>query len=133
VSWQTTRLVEFNHCDPAGIVFYPRYFEMINSVIEEYFAKHVKYPFAPMHFDDDRGVPTGQISVRFQIPSRLGETLEFSLDITRVGTSSLDLEMTCSNSDQIKFKTQQTLVRMILSSGKSDPWPDSIRQKLEQT
>ena len=20
--------IEFNHCDPAGIVFYPRYFEM---------------------------------------------------------------------------------------------------------
>jgi 4-hydroxybenzoyl-CoA thioesterase len=23
--------IEFNHCDPAGIVFYPRYFEMTMS------------------------------------------------------------------------------------------------------
>lgn len=30
--------IEFNHCDPAGIVFYPRYFEMVNSVIENFFA-----------------------------------------------------------------------------------------------
>ena len=27
------RQVEFNHCDPAGIVFYPRYFEMISAVV----------------------------------------------------------------------------------------------------
>ena len=27
------RKVRFQHCDPAGIVFYPRYFEMLNSVV----------------------------------------------------------------------------------------------------
>ena len=27
--------VRFQHCDPAGIVFYPRYFEMLNTTIEE--------------------------------------------------------------------------------------------------
>ena len=26
--------VAFRHCDPAGIVFYPRYFEMINDFVE---------------------------------------------------------------------------------------------------
>ncbi len=38
--------VEFNHCDPAGIVFYPRYFEMANSVVENFFRDEVDYPFA---------------------------------------------------------------------------------------
>ncbi|CPO21707.1 4-hydroxybenzoyl CoA thioesterase [Bordetella pertussis] len=28
--------VRFRHCDPAGIVFYPRYFEMINDFVEEW-------------------------------------------------------------------------------------------------
>ena len=31
--------IEFNHCDPAGIVFYPRYFEMVNSVCENFFRE----------------------------------------------------------------------------------------------
>ena len=35
--------IEFNHCDPAGIVFYPRYFEMTNSVVENFFADEVVY------------------------------------------------------------------------------------------
>ncbi|MFT4717653.1 MAG: 4-hydroxybenzoyl-CoA thioesterase [Paracoccaceae bacterium] len=133
MSWQTTRLVEFSHCDPAGIVFYPRYFEMINSVVEEYFAKHVEYAFAPMHFEDDRGVPTGEISVRFSNPSRLGEVLNFTFDIKRIGTSSLGVEVTCSGNGQTKFICQLTLVRMILSSGKSDPWPQFILQKFKST
>ena len=29
--------VRFRHFDPAGIVFYPRYFEMINDFVEEWF------------------------------------------------------------------------------------------------
>ena len=30
-------LVQFAHCDPAGIVFYARYFEIINEVVEDWF------------------------------------------------------------------------------------------------
>ena len=29
--------IGFRHCDPAGIVFYPRYFEMMNDAIEIFF------------------------------------------------------------------------------------------------
>ena len=31
--------VGFRHCDPAGIVFYPRYAEMVNDTVEHWF-KH---------------------------------------------------------------------------------------------
>ena len=37
--------VRFRHCDPAGIVFYPRYFEMINDFVEEWFDKGMGLPF----------------------------------------------------------------------------------------
>ena len=40
--------VEFNHCDPAGIVFYPRYFEMTNSVVEIFFREVVRHSYADM-------------------------------------------------------------------------------------
>jgi 4-hydroxybenzoyl-CoA thioesterase len=33
-AYQREVLVRFAHCDPAGIVFYARYFEMINGVVE---------------------------------------------------------------------------------------------------
>ena len=33
-----THTVRFGDCDPAAIVFYPRYYEMLNATIEEWFA-----------------------------------------------------------------------------------------------
>ena len=43
--------VRFRHCDPAGIVFYPRYFEMINDFVEEWFDKGMGLPFhAPVSY-----------------------------------------------------------------------------------
>ena len=31
--------VRFGHCDPAGIVFYPRYFEMLNALVEDWISE----------------------------------------------------------------------------------------------
>lgn len=133
MSWQTTRLVEFSHVDGANIVFYPRYFEMISSVVEEYFARHVDYPFDRMHVADRRGVPTGRISVDFRAPSKLGERLTFTLAVDRVGTSSMALAIRCSHGDETRFDAEQVLVRMNLDTLRSEPWPDDIRSRLEAT
>ena len=46
MSYRRTIPVEFNHCDPAGIVFYARYFEMTNSVCENFFAEVVRRSYA---------------------------------------------------------------------------------------
>jgi 4-hydroxybenzoyl-CoA thioesterase len=31
--------VRFQHCDPAGIVFYPQYFVMIHELMEDWFTE----------------------------------------------------------------------------------------------
>ena len=38
-----SRQIEFNHCDPAGMVFYPRYFEMISATVERFLADEIDY------------------------------------------------------------------------------------------
>jgi 4-hydroxybenzoyl-CoA thioesterase len=30
------RLIRFSDCDPAGIVFYPQYFVMLNGLVEDW-------------------------------------------------------------------------------------------------
>ena len=37
--------IRFNHVDAAGIVFYPRYYEMLNQVVEEWFEKKLDIDF----------------------------------------------------------------------------------------
>ncbi len=86
--YRRTIPVEFNHCDPAGIVFYPRYFEMTNSVVENFFREVVGYSFAAL-MADGVGVPTARVETDFRAPSRLGDVLDWTLDVERLGGSSV--------------------------------------------
>lgn len=119
--------VLFKHCDPAGIVFYARYFEMINDCVEAFFADVVGWPFEDLH--PDAAVPTAEISTQFQAPSRHGDHLILTLTVHRVGRSSLGLAFVARAGDETRFTASSTLV-LVDGAGRPRPWPDAIRQTL---
>jgi 4-hydroxybenzoyl-CoA thioesterase len=120
--------IEFNHCDPAGIVFYPRYFEMTNSVIENFFNDVVGRSFASMHFGADNGVPTVAIEANFMAPSRLGDKVMFSLEVTKVGRSSLAVTIEARQGEELRMRANLTLVW--IAAMKAAPWPGEMHGKL---
>lgn len=120
--------VLFKHCDPAGIVFYPRYFEMINDVTEAFFDQSLGCPFENLHVEN--GVPTAQISAQFKAPSRHGDHLLISLTPKRLGRSSVDLVFQATAGDELRFEVQSTLV-FVNSEGRPQSWPNPLRTKFE--
>lgn len=121
--------VEFNHCDAAGIVFYPRYFEMINSMIENFFGHVLGYSFARIHVEEGCAVPTAQIEVQFLSPTRLGEVLEFALEVEHVGRSSVRFVQRAQAGGEAKLQCISTLV-WVGRDGNPAPWPEAIRRKM---
>ena len=121
--------IEFNHCDPAGIVFYPRYFEMVNSVIENFFADVVGRSFASMHSGADNGVPTVAMEAVFQKPSRLGDKVRFTLRVERVGGSSVKMWIEGHGPDGLRLRVGMTLAW--IDGMKAAPWPPEMRSALE--
>ena len=121
--------IEFNHCDPAGIVFYPRYFEMTNSVIENFFAEVLHYPFARIHMEEHAGVPTVKIAAEFHAPSRLGDVLTFALEVERIGRASATVMLRGAVGPEARMQAQITLV-WVMPDGRSAPWPEVIRNRL---
>ena len=119
--------VEFNHCDPAGIVFYPRYFEMTNSVVENFFGEVLGYSYARITLEEGRGVPTVRIVTDFRAPSRLGERLLFTLEVLRVGRSSVEFRLVAGVEDEERLTAYLTLV-WIDAEGRAEPWPDALRE-----
>ncbi|MDE1132031.1 MAG: thioesterase family protein [Ascidiaceihabitans sp.] len=115
--------VLFRHCDLAGIVFYPRYFEMINDCVEAFFTQ-IGHPFEEIH--TNAAVPTAQIETRFTAPSRHGDELMLSLSVTGIGRSSLGLEVTASTAKQARFHCTSTLV-YITTQGRATPWPADLK------
>ena len=120
--------VEFNHCDPAGIVFYPRYFEMTNSLVENFFADVIGHSYAAM-MDAGQGVPTARLEVNFKAPSRLGDKLHWMLQVVRIGRSSVTFVANAMFGDQLRLTADLTLVWVTM--GKPARWPDDMRTKLE--
>ena len=124
--------VGFADVDPAGIVFYPRYFEMINATIENWF-RAIGYGFDEMIIQDRFGVPTATIQVDFKAPSRLDDLLEFRLDLKRLGRSSIGIEITISGDDEIRALVQQTLVFIRIDGNKPARIPDPLRARIERS
>jgi hypothetical protein len=62
----------FAHCDPAGIVFYPRYIEMLNAVVEDWFAEELGFSFQEI-LKSNLGIPTVHLNADFISPGRLGD------------------------------------------------------------
>lgn len=116
----------FKYCDPAGIVFFPRYFEMINDCTEAFFDN---IGFAYEDLLQTAGVPTAQISAQFKAPSRHGDHLVLTLEAARVGGSSLDLKLTATSQEEIRFVANSTLV-YVNQAGRPVHWPDDMRAAL---
>jgi len=128
--WHRIVPVEFNHCDPAGIVFYPRYFEMTNSVVENFFGDALNYSYRRMIMDEHCGTPTVHLDANFRAPSRLGDRLDFSVEVRRVGRTSVNLWLEAHGEDgQLRITAALTLV-WVNSDLTPLPWPDVLRDGL---
>ncbi|WP_370398891.1 acyl-CoA thioesterase [Sulfitobacter sp. JB4-11] len=118
----------FRHCDPAGIVFYPRYFEMMNDTVEAFFDQVLAFPFSKMH--QTSGIPTVEINTTFSAPSRLGDDLEISLTCTKIGRTSLGLAHDAKCGGERRFAATSTIVFIDLE-GRPKPWTDDLRSKIK--
>lgn len=124
------QLVRFAHIDAAGIVFYPRYFEMMNAAVEDFFAQAVGVDFKAIHLDRGLGVPTVKLESEFFAPSRLGDLLHFHVNVKKVGSSSVNLDIDVRCDDERRFRADVVLVCMNIRIARSVPWPDDMRPRV---
>ena len=123
------RKVRFADCDAAGIVFYPRYFEMLNGVVEDWFAGPLGVSFRELHMERHVSVPTAAVEARFIAPSRLEDDLTFALTVTRLGGASCGLRHRISAGGQLRFEATQTIV-YVGAALKPEPWPEPLRVRI---
>ncbi len=122
--------LRFAHCDPAGIAYYPRYFEICDAVIEDWTAECFGVPRQAMHGEMKLGMPTVDLHARFSAPSRLGDRLDLQLVVTGVGRTSVDLAITVGCNAEPRFSVTYRQVLMAMDTARAVPWPEDWRTKL---
>ena len=128
MSFRVERKVLFRDCDPAGIVFYPRYFEMMNDTVEAWFDGPLATPFEEVIRTG--GVPTVAVETEFRAPSRHGDRLTLTLTPTRIGGASLDLSIAAAAGAEVRFDARLTIVPLG-PDFRAARWPDDLRTRIE--
>ena len=84
--------IEWGDCDPAGIVFYPRYFAMFDhstTLLIERTLGMTKHQLQAAH--EFAGYPVVANRARFLLPTRFGDDVVIETSLTAVRRSSFDL------------------------------------------
>ena len=123
--------IRFSHCDPAGIVYFPHYFDMFNGLIEDWYTEELHVKYADLILHEQHGFPFVHIETDFKVPSRMGERLDLTLLIEKIGRSSLTLAIV-GHRDGIECLRARTVTAMMsLASRQSVELPAALRRAFE--
>lgn len=126
--------VQFGQVDAAGIVYYPRFFEMINETVQTWFREALDYDFFSIHNVHRNGVPTVDIHTRFHKPVRLEQVVDWHLDIVQLSSRSATLRICGMVEGALHVEAEVVLVHVTLSEEKgviASPWPDAVHQRMK--
>jgi 4-hydroxybenzoyl-CoA thioesterase len=85
--------IEWGDCDPAGIVYYPRYFALFDSCTTALFSQALgmsKYQFI-RHYRFD-GYPMVDTRARFLKPAKYGDDVVIETKVSEFRRSSFDVQ-----------------------------------------
>ena len=125
------RLIRFSHCDPGGIVYFPRYFDLMNALIEDWFYQRLGLDYARRLMSERQGLPTVHAECDFVRPSLMGETLIWGLTVERIGASSITVKIVATGDDGERLRASLVLVATSLDTHRPIPIPDDLRQAVE--
>ena len=119
--------VRFADCDPAGIVYFPQYLVMLNTLQEQWFDDALGVPYAELIGPRRTGLPTVRLEVDFTSISRHGDVLRQELVVRKLGRSSVVLGIEFYGGEQLRMRAHQVLVCTDLSTHRPKPLPDDVR------
>lgn len=125
--------LRFAHCDPAGIAYYPRYFELCDGVIEDWTETVLGVSRRKLHLELGYALPTVDLQADFTAVSRLGDWLDFDLEVVDLGRSSIGLRIDVFSSSERRFGVRYKQVLIDMATTRAIAWPDEWRKRIEES
>jgi 4-hydroxybenzoyl-CoA thioesterase len=123
--------IRFSHCDPAGVVYFPNYFDMFNGLIEDWYTEQLGVDYSKLIISDRHGFPYVHIETDFKVPSRMGERLDLTLLLTRIGRSSLSVVIVGHLGGVERLRARLVTAMTSLETQRAIELPQALRQKFE--
>ena len=129
--FETEIVVRFADCDPSGIVFYPRYFDMAHLAVERFFEERLNWSFVTLQKVEGVTVPLAKTEATVLDPCWLEERLVLHLQIVHLGRSTVTIAIDVLCDGQKRVSLRKSLVCMQVGQQKSSPWPIVLRSAME--
>lgn len=130
-SFTTERKIRFSHCDPAGIVYFVNFFDMVSGAVEDWFSEAFGFDAHSTFIRSRVGFPIVNTSCEFFRPCHLGDRLKLELTIAKLGRSSIEFGVTGKVGEEEKFRARHKVVLMSLETQRALPIPMDMREKME--
>jgi 4-hydroxybenzoyl-CoA thioesterase len=127
--------IEWGWCDPMGIVFFPRYFEMFDSCTTAMFSKALgmsKFDF--MRHYEFEGYPLVDTRARFLKPTKFGDDVAIETKVAEFRRSSFDVQHRITLNSELCVECTDTRVWTVRDPDnpekiKSKPIPEAVIAK----
>ena len=128
--------IEWGDCDPAGIIYYVRYFEIFDVSTTMLFERAIgmkKIQYLKAY--NFLGHPVAETRAKFRMPTRFGDEVTIKTQVVHVGRSSIKLEHHLSLGAAVAAEGSETRVWAVRDPNdpmrvKSEPIPAEIAERL---
>jgi 4-hydroxybenzoyl-CoA thioesterase len=94
MAYTSRQKIRFDDVDGAGIVYYPKFFDLCHAAFEDYFDSSTNCSYPDLIRKQKLGFPTVSIESTFSAPLEYGDTALVELQIESIGTSSVEFGYT---------------------------------------
>jgi len=127
----TQHTVRFAETDPAGIVFFARYFEYAHLAYEDMLVAG-GLPLSHF-FENQCGMPLVHSEANYTKPCRLGEALQLQLTVDKIGNRSMRYAVDIVGADKThRARVVLTHAILDLNTGKTMPIPEALLAALDK-
>jgi 4-hydroxybenzoyl-CoA thioesterase len=84
--------VRFGEIDPAGVVYYPRFFHYFHQTFEQWFGEALGVPYHVIIGEQNIGFPAVRIDTEFRKPLRYGEKVRIEIELLDIGKRSITVQ-----------------------------------------
>ena len=131
--FRQSRVVRFGECDPAGVAYYPEFFNWFHQAMEACFEDYLGVPYAEMI--ETIGFPAVQTSAEFRTPLPVGSRIDIEVRVERLGRSSIEWRFDIKCGEILASVGRVKTVCISVSAGafhfSSTPVPSSLIPKLQ--
>ncbi|MDR6289186.1 4-hydroxybenzoyl-CoA thioesterase [Inquilinus ginsengisoli] len=123
--------IRFEHCDTAGIVFFARYFTMMQGAVEDWFGVELGLDYAGIIQRRRVGLGYAHAECDYFKPGRLGDVLGLTVLVDTIGRSSIGLAIHGHRDGEPVLVGRLVLVTTDINEAAAIPVPDDIRSAVE--